>query len=833
MEEDGCALFTSTPGAPAQRPGHVWAAAPRTDAIRGEEHALETFALLAVQADARVHLDTARVRQEAVRQLHVPFYELGVTRLSEATFLLRFDNQLQRNAARHHGTLRIGHVGLQLLPWMRQVGARASLSKFRYRARLCIEGLPAHARHAETVASLFPKPSFVDDMECDMEKPEEEECLRLWIWTMVPDEIATTGTLQVEEPVTLPEEGYEGSLVDLGMPMRALRSGPAKTLDYDVIIHVDRIMDYRPLPTGSSHRSTISPISGHPYEELGEEWPARHPFQWRLGVPDGDRRRAPEQRRVSVHERLGDRGRDRSPPRGGGASGLFGVRQVPPSGPHDLPGMRGGNQSNYFHGSSSHHVGGQSQRREMHACGAQWRWQVKGAEGQQVKGPMDANGMVSSLLSQYADGSFHVRETLTPDIRAVDPMLEEAGRVINVGPRQLARSQCSVEPTATNASGGVPDYPAAERNAVFWAGDQPDQVCCEADSVVSIGGSASGFGGGALGLKGDVEHSGCMHAERMDVPAHMPEVIQTQTQTEMGLPMREREAQLQQEKQAGSMPLQADCVVNIMARGTSSHVGAEHVGLESPALRSVKASGAVGDTIREDLATVEMDGTTSNLTVAKMGQDKSIQDGPFGGPVEHGPATRNRELFDLNLGCESMQEFETSSEENAGGKGPVDGRAQRIVLGEADGRLNKDGRQNHKHHARGVARFAVPLKKSLLCNPTVKTKSGGSGPGLEKKSVRKHASGLSQVTPSMMSGEAAGLPKKFLSVPDQATALLMKKSGIIEGDEVPSEEAQAKFREQFIDPLQTTVVGDLRDTFGLSDGGGADLFSAIAIDADA
>ncbi|KAF8687754.1 hypothetical protein HU200_042689 [Digitaria exilis] len=91
--------------------------------------------------------------------------------------------QHQRNDARRIGAFRIGHVGIQLLPWTRQVGALLpSLSRFKY-----------HARHAQTVAS------FIDEKHCDCEKPEEEEYLRLWLWTDVPHKIAMTGTLQLEE----------------------------------------------------------------------------------------------------------------------------------------------------------------------------------------------------------------------------------------------------------------------------------------------------------------------------------------------------------------------------------------------------------------------------------------------------------------------------------------------------------------------------------------------------------------------------------------------------------------------------------------------------------
>ncbi|CAO2035762.1 unnamed protein product [Urochloa humidicola] len=232
---------------------------------------------------------------------------MGATRISSASFLLRFDGQHQQDNAYRLGKFNVGPVRFQLLPWKRQVGARAELFKFYYHVRVCIEGVPPHARHPEAVATLFPRPSFVDDLNCDMEKAEEEECYRLWIWTSDPAAIATTGTLHVEEPVTLPQEGYADSLVELGMPMGALRFESAKAMDYDVIIHIDRVMDYSPSPADTSYRSMDSPISGIPDEENEESWPGRHPSPWTLGVPDGVSRSAPAPRRVSVHDRLGDR----------------------------------------------------------------------------------------------------------------------------------------------------------------------------------------------------------------------------------------------------------------------------------------------------------------------------------------------------------------------------------------------------------------------------------------------------------------------------------------------------------------------------------------------
>jgi hypothetical protein len=134
-------LDSWVPGAPCQRSRRVTAAVARSDAIREEEAALEVFALFAVQVDARVRLSMENIKIEASRQLRVPFLELGVSRLSTTTFLIKFDNQLQRNAVRGK-TLRIGQTGLRLMPWSRRVGAADEVAKYHFRARLSLRVSP-------------------------------------------------------------------------------------------------------------------------------------------------------------------------------------------------------------------------------------------------------------------------------------------------------------------------------------------------------------------------------------------------------------------------------------------------------------------------------------------------------------------------------------------------------------------------------------------------------------------------------------------------------------------------------------------------------------------
>jgi hypothetical protein len=205
-----------------------------------------------------------------------------VSRLAGAMFLLLFDTSDRQNGAHHRGGFCVGHVQFRLLPLWRQVSATA-LSRFQYKVRVCIEGFPEHVRRAGSVASLFPRPSFVDVEFCDMEKLEEEECLCLWVWTTDSEGIPITATVQVEEPVTMPQDGYVESLIEMDMPVGAIRIDQAEALDYHLIVHVDRVLDYSPLPASPSHQNFTSGTSGIPDDELEPEWPKRYPFMWRHG----------------------------------------------------------------------------------------------------------------------------------------------------------------------------------------------------------------------------------------------------------------------------------------------------------------------------------------------------------------------------------------------------------------------------------------------------------------------------------------------------------------------------------------------------------------------
>ncbi|CAL4970140.1 unnamed protein product [Urochloa decumbens] len=294
------------PGVPSRRPARVAACAARSSAVREAERDLLLRGLIAVQRDARARLTCDVVLREALHQLCIPEHTIQVTRISTASFLLRFETPELRNTARARGTLEVGSSSLHLMSWGRQAGAfDGSLA---YRARVCLEGVPYHAHQVDSVLHLLPKRSFVEGIDYVKTREDEKGCFILWIWCKDPDEIGVQGTLEIEEHAVLPE-GYQYCVEDAQFPI--VRSDVMPMLKYDVLIHLDCVEDY-------------SPLSNRPS-------PMRYPFVWHLGQPDV----LPDPPRASVHSRLGGR-KDRSPPRGGG-SGNGKMLQRPTPNQFDTP----------------------------------------------------------------------------------------------------------------------------------------------------------------------------------------------------------------------------------------------------------------------------------------------------------------------------------------------------------------------------------------------------------------------------------------------------------------------------------------------------------------
>ncbi|CAO2152146.1 unnamed protein product [Urochloa humidicola] len=226
------------PGDTSLRPQAVLAGAARTQQVREEERALELYTLVAVQRDSRVPLTCEEVLRDTPQQLGVPEQEMAVEGMSKAVFLLRFGSLQIRNTAMATPYIQVGGC---VLKWSRRIGA--SVGRFRYRSRVCLEGVPRHARNAAAVAQLFSAPSYINEVDCTVEKEEEKFCFTVWVWMAVPHDLVLQGTLQIQEPDDFPDEQLYG-MDDMDLAIE--REEPVKTFNYEILIHLDRVLDYDP-----------------------------------------------------------------------------------------------------------------------------------------------------------------------------------------------------------------------------------------------------------------------------------------------------------------------------------------------------------------------------------------------------------------------------------------------------------------------------------------------------------------------------------------------------------------------------------------------------------
>jgi len=112
--------------------------------------------------------------------------------------------------------------------------------------------------------------------------------------------------------------------------------------------------------------------------------------------------------------------------------------------------------------------------------------------------------------------------------------------------------------------------------------------------------------------------------------------------------------------------------------------------------------------------------------------------------------------------------------------------------------------------------YTKKVTKCLLQTPATKAKEVESSMQKGRRSTR-----------------LANKPKSALSKEQQATALLMRKCGLLEEKEVMDSTKEAKFRTQFVEPMLGETETKYRDMFGLQNVEGTDGLNAIAIHADA
>ncbi|CAN6312545.1 unnamed protein product [Urochloa humidicola] len=177
-------------------------------------------------------------------------------------------------------------------------------------------------------------------------------------------------------------------------------------------------------------------------------------------------------------------------------------------------------------------------------------------------------------------------------------------------------------------------------------------------------------------------------------------------------------------------------------------------------------------------------------------------------------------LFDLNVECViegEMQDLQDATRDAMSTTFMDSDLQGRAALGSAEGRLNKLPKEGRKPGSKGVARLAVPLKKSLLCPPAIKPKTQQ----IKKSSCTENAV-IAQT----------GKKCANMSIDEKATALLLKTTGIVTDKEKISDTAVMQFGNQFVTPLQNDLLGEMRGAFNMRENEGADMFSALISDAE-
>jgi hypothetical protein len=205
--------------------------------------------------------DVARI---IARHFRLHESEVNVSMRAVGEFLLIFDSVQARNAAvQWQGAVSAGPVSFMLSPWTRFRAARAG--KLCFKARVCIEGVPADAHQVETIRGLFAATDIIDCIDSNITCKEESACCRVWVWMENVATLARRGRLDLEEPLEVESPLYH--FPELGIEAdRPTRTGPLKTLAYDVLLHLDRVLDYSGSPPSSpeTHISSHSDVSGLP-----------------------------------------------------------------------------------------------------------------------------------------------------------------------------------------------------------------------------------------------------------------------------------------------------------------------------------------------------------------------------------------------------------------------------------------------------------------------------------------------------------------------------------------------------------------------------------------
>lgn len=172
---------------------------------------------------------------------HIRRADIQFTKFHPEDFFVTCSNQSDRDAILRQPRLATASGRVFLFrPWDESL--HGVPVRYRYRARLCIEGVPMHAHTDETAAKVIGRKCSIHYVEEYSRRGNYNRTYDMWVWTDEPRAIPRGGSFAITSA------DKEGLPTDIPLPeLEPLRnpppSEPKKGWSYDVLIHVDTLED--------------------------------------------------------------------------------------------------------------------------------------------------------------------------------------------------------------------------------------------------------------------------------------------------------------------------------------------------------------------------------------------------------------------------------------------------------------------------------------------------------------------------------------------------------------------------------------------------------------
>ncbi|KAB8102982.1 hypothetical protein EE612_035147 [Oryza sativa] len=172
---------------------------------------------------------------------HIRRADIQFTKFHPEVFFITCSNQSDRDAILRQPRLTAPSGRVYLFrPWDESL--HGIPARYRYRARLCIEGVPMHGRTDEAAAKVIGRKCAIHYVEEYSRRGNYNRTYDMWVWTGEPRAIPRGGTFAITDA------DEEGLPTDIPLPeldplRNPLPSEPKKGWTYNVLVHVDTLED--------------------------------------------------------------------------------------------------------------------------------------------------------------------------------------------------------------------------------------------------------------------------------------------------------------------------------------------------------------------------------------------------------------------------------------------------------------------------------------------------------------------------------------------------------------------------------------------------------------